>query len=176
MYGGNVGADWKSGVWNKWCATTRVTIISSREDEQACRDNGGTIEESKTKAQVKADEATEATASGSESAKWVWCATPEDWGEREASSCRAAVGESYRTSDEALEAHKLLFKTASSSSSTGETIKYSSGFKYVGGVSNGLRHGQGTLTLANGAKYVGNWKNGDRHGQGKQPIFMDLIM
>ena len=41
----------------------------------------------------------------------------------------------------------------------GETINYDSGDKYVGDVSNGVPHGQGTYTLANGDKYVGEFKD-----------------
>ena len=48
----------------------------------------------------------------------------------------------------------------------GETINYDNGDKYVGDVSNGVRHGQGTYTFASGEKYVGEWKDGKRHGQG----------
>ena len=49
----------------------------------------------------------------------------------------------------------------------GETINYSDGGKYVGEVSNGVRHGQGSYTYADGRrKYVGEWKDGKRHGQG----------
>jgi len=38
--------------------------------------------------------------------------------------------------------------------------------KYVGEFKDGLRHGQGTLTLIDGSKYVGEFKDGRRHGQG----------
>ena len=48
----------------------------------------------------------------------------------------------------------------------GETINYDTGDKYVGDVSNGVSHGQGTYTWANGSKYVGEWKDGLKHGQG----------
>ncbi|SVE15953.1 uncharacterized protein METZ01_LOCUS468807 [marine metagenome] len=41
----------------------------------------------------------------------------------------------------------------------GETITYDNGDKYVGGVSNGVAHGQGTYTYAGGDKYVGKWKD-----------------
>ena len=48
----------------------------------------------------------------------------------------------------------------------GETINYDNGDKYVGEVSNGVPHGQGTYTFANGDKYVGGWKNFLYHGHG----------
>jgi len=48
----------------------------------------------------------------------------------------------------------------------GETINYDGGDKYVGEVSNGVPHGQGTYTFANGDKYVGEWKNFLYHGHG----------
>ena len=48
----------------------------------------------------------------------------------------------------------------------GETINYDDGSKYVGEVSNGVPHGQGTYTFANGDKYIGEWKNFLYHGQG----------
>ena len=41
----------------------------------------------------------------------------------------------------------------------GETINYDSGDKYVGDVSNGVPHGQGTFFFPNGTKYVGEWKD-----------------
>ena len=42
----------------------------------------------------------------------------------------------------------------------GETINYDDGGKYVGEVSNGVPHGQGTYTFANADKYIGEWKAG----------------
>ena len=48
----------------------------------------------------------------------------------------------------------------------GETISYDNGDKYIGEVSNGVPHGQGTFTFANGDKYVGEWKNFLYHGHG----------
>ena len=48
----------------------------------------------------------------------------------------------------------------------GETINYDDGSKYVGEVSNGVPHGQGTYTFASGDKYVGEWKNFLYHGHG----------
>ena len=47
-----------------------------------------------------------------------------------------------------------------------ETINYDSGDKYVGEVSNGVRHGQGTYFYADGSKYVGEYKEDLRHGHG----------
>ena len=51
-------------------------------------------------------------------------------------------------------------------SAYGETINYGNGGRYVGDVSNGVPHGQGTYTWADGSKYVGEFKNGKKHGQG----------
>ena len=48
----------------------------------------------------------------------------------------------------------------------GETINYDGGDKYVGEVSNGVPHGQGTYTFAHGDKYIGEWKNFLYHGHG----------
>ncbi len=48
----------------------------------------------------------------------------------------------------------------------GETATFADGSKYIGEMSNGIPHGQGTLTWASGNKYVGEWKDGNRHGQG----------
>jgi hypothetical protein len=48
----------------------------------------------------------------------------------------------------------------------GETINYDDGGKYVGEVSNGVPHGNGTYTFANGDKYIGEWKNFIYHGHG----------
>jgi hypothetical protein len=48
----------------------------------------------------------------------------------------------------------------------GETINYGNGDKYVGDVSNGVRHGHGTYTFASGAKYVGEFKDAEQHGHG----------
>ena len=48
----------------------------------------------------------------------------------------------------------------------GETIPYGDGGEYVGEVSNGMPHGQGTFIFPDGAKHVGEWENGLRHGQG----------
>ena len=48
----------------------------------------------------------------------------------------------------------------------GETINYDDGDKYVGEVSNGVPHGQGTYTFVNGDKYIGEWKNFLYHGHG----------
>jgi hypothetical protein len=48
----------------------------------------------------------------------------------------------------------------------GKTINYANGSKYVGEVSNGVPHGQGTHTWANGEKYVGEFKDNRYHGQG----------
>ena len=47
-----------------------------------------------------------------------------------------------------------------------ETYAFADGSKYVGEMSNGKQHGQGTLTFANGDKYVGEFVNDKRHGQG----------
>ena len=47
-----------------------------------------------------------------------------------------------------------------------ETINYDSGDKYVGEVSNGVRHGQGTYFYADGSKYAGEYKDDLMHGQG----------
>ena len=47
----------------------------------------------------------------------------------------------------------------------GETLR-SGGDVYVGDVSKGVPHGQGTATLADGETYVGEWKNDKQHGQG----------
>ena len=52
----------------------------------------------------------------------------------------------------------------------GETINYGGGDKYVGEVSNGVPHGQGTYTFAHGEKYVGEWKNFLYHGQGNHTL------
>ena len=54
----------------------------------------------------------------------------------------------------------------------GETINYRDGGKYVGEVSNGVPHGNGTYTFAHGDKYIGEWKNFLFHGQGTL-IFTD---
>ena len=43
---------------------------------------------------------------------------------------------------------------------------YSDGSKYVGGLVDGRRSGQGTLTWPNGEKYVGQWKDDKKNGQG----------
>ena len=48
----------------------------------------------------------------------------------------------------------------------GETITYDDGSSYVGDVSNGVPHGQGTYTFANGDKYVGKFDSLSFHGQG----------
>ena len=40
------------------------------------------------------------------------------------------------------------------------------GDKYVGEWKNDKRTGQGTFTLSDGSKYVGEYKDGKRHGQG----------
>ena len=48
----------------------------------------------------------------------------------------------------------------------GETITYDDGSSYVGDVSNGVPHGQGTYTFANGDKYVGKFNSLSFHGQG----------
>ncbi len=40
------------------------------------------------------------------------------------------------------------------------------GKKYVGELKNGKMHGQGTFTWPDGNKYVGEWKDGKKHGQG----------
>jgi len=48
----------------------------------------------------------------------------------------------------------------------GETINYDGGDKYVGEVSNGVRHGHGTYFYASGSKYIGEWKDGLSHGHG----------
>ena len=48
----------------------------------------------------------------------------------------------------------------------GETINYDGGDKYVGEVSNGVPHGQGTYTFASGDKYVGEISNDRPHGHG----------
>ena len=48
----------------------------------------------------------------------------------------------------------------------GETITYDDGSSYVGDVSNGVPHGQGTYTFVNGEKYIGEYEDGLRHGQG----------
>ena len=41
----------------------------------------------------------------------------------------------------------------------GETINYDDGDKYVGDVSNGLKHGHGTYFHVHGTKYIGEWKD-----------------
>ena len=43
---------------------------------------------------------------------------------------------------------------------------YSDGSKYVGGLVDGRRSGQGTLTWPAGEKYVGQWKDDKKNGQG----------
>ena len=48
----------------------------------------------------------------------------------------------------------------------GETINYDNGDKYVGEISNGVPHGQGTYFYASGAKYIGEYKDGLQHGHG----------
>jgi hypothetical protein len=42
----------------------------------------------------------------------------------------------------------------------------SSGDRYVGGLKNLQKHGQGEWTSNDGNKYVGNWKDGMFHGKG----------
>ena len=44
-------------------------------------------------------------------------------------------------------------------SAYGETMTFDDGSKYVGDVSNGFPHGQGTYTWADGSKYVGELKD-----------------
>ena len=44
---------------------------------------------------------------------------------------------------------------------------YASGFKYIGEVKYGLRHGKGRMTYAGGSTYDGEWKNGKYHGKGR---------
>ena len=43
-----------------------------------------------------------------------------------------------------------------------DSLKFSSGDKYVGDFKDGKIHGQGTFTWINGAKYTGEWKYGKR--------------
>ena len=42
----------------------------------------------------------------------------------------------------------------------GGTLRVPKGDKYVGGVSNGVAHGQGSYTWSSGANYVGEWRGG----------------
>ena len=45
-------------------------------------------------------------------------------------------------------------------------VTYPDGSRYVGGVVNNQRSGQGTYTYANGDRYIGTWLNDDMHGRG----------
>ena len=44
---------------------------------------------------------------------------------------------------------------------------YKDGAYYIGKMSNGERHGQGTYYYANGARYEGDLYYGKKHGYGK---------
>ena len=46
------------------------------------------------------------------------------------------------------------------------TLYLEDGSVYVGGLKNGVKHGQGTMTWPNGDKYVGEWKNNKFNGYG----------
>ena len=46
------------------------------------------------------------------------------------------------------------------------TLYLEDGSVYVGGLKNGVKHGQGTMTWPNGDKYVGEWKNNKFNGHG----------
>lgn len=46
------------------------------------------------------------------------------------------------------------------------TFTWSTGAKYIGGIMDGLRHGQGLMTYPNGKKYEGNFRNDMRDGYG----------
>ena len=47
-----------------------------------------------------------------------------------------------------------------------ETLAWPDGTRYVGGVKNQLREGQGTIYWQNGARYIGGFKADLRHGPG----------
>ena len=47
-----------------------------------------------------------------------------------------------------------------------ETIRYSHGDIYVGGIHNRSRSGYGTMNYANGETYDGEWWEGQRSGYG----------
>ena len=52
-------------------------------------------------------------------------------------------------------------------------IKYPSGNKYVGYVSQAMRDGEGTFTWTDGAMYKGNWKNDTMNGRGEYKYSSD---
>ncbi len=50
--------------------------------------------------------------------------------------------------------------------SPSETLAWPDGTRYVGGVKNQMRDGQGTIYWQNGARYIGGFKTNLRHGPG----------
>lgn len=61
-------------------------------------------------------------------------------------------------------------------SAYGETINFDNGDTYVGGVSNGIPHGNGTYIWSDGRKYVGRFKDGTNMVRGPRPIPMEQGM